>query len=232
MLQEANIATMTSKWGPRALGTAKGWLATVTLRAMVSYLQRGARNQRWLLSERELEPMRAELRDQELPSDAWLVSKWLGRAIVGSERDQETLEMLAYGARTAKTAEELAAEHGLTVASLKSRVFHFKHKYEPLLRKRRRAVLTMVALGGALAIGVAAALVWHGPNPATAAVTSAAAPIAESASAAGSAEPDTVSALPSTSAAPPGSWLGAPPPPASSPITPSESKPQRRLHKR
>jgi hypothetical protein len=198
---------------------------------MVSYLQRGARNQRWLLSERELEPMRAELRDKELPSDGWLVSKWLARAIVGSERDQETLEMLAYGARTAKTAEELAVEHGLTVASFKSRVFHFKHKYEPLLRKRRRAVVTMVALGGALAIGVAAALVWHGPQPAAAAVAPAATPIAESASATGSAEPDTVSALPSTSAAPPVSSLAVAPP-ASSPITPSETKPRRRLHQR
>jgi DNA-directed RNA polymerase specialized sigma24 family protein len=182
MLQEANIATMTSKWGPRALHTAKGWLGMVTIRAMVGYLRRGARNQKWLIGERELEPLRPEWQDREMPADGWLVSKWLARTVAGNERDQETLEILAHAARTGKGPEELAAEHGMTVAALKNRIFLLQEKYEPW-RRKRRMTLAMMAIGGVLAAALGALLALHSSQPAAAAVTPAPEPAASSAAA-------------------------------------------------
>jgi DNA-directed RNA polymerase specialized sigma24 family protein len=180
MLQEANIATMTSKWGPRVLQTGKGWLGMMTIRAMVSYLRMGARNPKWLISEVEVEPLRREWRDRDLPSDGWLVSKWLARSVEASERDQETLEILAHGARTAKAAEELAAEHGMTVAALKNRVFLFQQKYEPW-RHKRRTTVAMMAIGAVAAAAIGALLALPSSHPAAAAVTLAPAPTASSA---------------------------------------------------
>jgi DNA-directed RNA polymerase specialized sigma24 family protein len=187
MLQEANIATMTSKWGPRALQTGKGWLGMVTIRAMVSYLRMGARNRKWLIREVEVEPLRPEWQERELPSDRWLVSKWLARTVEGSERDQETLEILAHGVRSAKGAEELAAEHGMTVASLKSRVFLLQEKYEPW-RRRRRTTIAMMAIGAVLAAAIGALLALPSAHPAAAAVTPAPTPAASSAAPVSSAE--------------------------------------------
>ena len=149
MIQEANIAAMTAKWGPRTVETAKGWLSAVTVRAMVNYLNHGGRDQRWLQREQDPDAL-ADTTKVDASVERWLISKWLGRALVG-ERDQETLEILTYQARSDRTQEEIAAEHGLSVTNLRLRTQQFRRKYGPLLRRRREhALLLAVALVAAL----------------------------------------------------------------------------------
>ena len=158
MIQEANIAVMTSKWAPRSLETARGWIGTVTVRAMVSYLRRGAKDRRWISIEQSAggsTRVPVDLADSR--PEGWLISKWLGHEVMRSERDQETLEILVYKARTSKDDEEIAAEHAMTVAALKSRVFQFREKYRPRLKQRRAMIV--LSLGGVI-LAVAALTVW------------------------------------------------------------------------
>jgi DNA-directed RNA polymerase specialized sigma24 family protein len=161
MLQEANIAVMTDKWGPRSLATARGWLATVIARAMVSYLGRGAKDRKWMAID---DGVGAIATDPEIESDArpkrWLVSRWLGTFARQSERDQETLELVVYKARTSKGYEEIAAEHAMTVQALKSRVAHFKQKYRPALQRRRATMVALLVASAAL-VALAARFLSH-----------------------------------------------------------------------
>ncbi len=155
MIQEANIAVMTSRWAPRCLETARGWVGAVTVRAMVSYLRRGAKDPRWMKIEEEVVDAHSQAEVGHAPPERWLISRWLGRAVANSERDQETLEILAYQVRTNKSHEEIAAEHGMTVGALRSRIAGFRAKHKSLL-ERRRAVLALLALGGIALVAIAA----------------------------------------------------------------------------
>jgi DNA-directed RNA polymerase specialized sigma24 family protein len=161
MLQEANIAVMTDKWGPRSMATARGWLAVVIARAMVSYLGRGAKDKKWVPID---DGVGALATDPEIESEArpnrWLVSRWLGTFATQSERDQETIELVVYKARTSKGYDEIAAEHAMTVRALKSRIAQFKQKYRPVLQRRRLTILVLLVAGAALA-ALAARLLSH-----------------------------------------------------------------------
>jgi DNA-directed RNA polymerase specialized sigma24 family protein len=197
MIQEASIAVMTAKWGPRSPGTAKGWVATVTVRAMVNYLLHGGRDPRWLQrdgSDEKTDPAYT-LSALEVPSESWLVSRWLAHAVEGSERDQETLEILAYRVRTGKYDEEVAAEHGMNEASLRSRVQRYKRKYEPL-RKRRRATVVMAAVALVAGVALAALIASLAGHASAASVTApCATPSAPLAPSPATAEPPSVEGL-------------------------------------
>jgi hypothetical protein len=97
----------------------------------------------------------------EPPADGWLISKWLAPLLDESPRDQETYELLVYKARTGKTYAEVAEDHGITVAAMKSRTHELKTRFEPRWRRRRDRMLLLVLAGVATAVLlVAVLLAW------------------------------------------------------------------------
>jgi DNA-directed RNA polymerase specialized sigma24 family protein len=152
IVQEANLAALEAKSPPRAAETAPGWLATVATRAVIARIRKNASEARWLDRETDawdLEEMIAAA-TEEPASDPWLLSAWLARAVAGSERDQETLELLSYKARSKKTYDEVAEEHGTTVPALKSRIHEFKNRYSR--RRKQRQMMLVFLFGGGVAV--------------------------------------------------------------------------------
>jgi hypothetical protein len=92
----------------------------------------------------------------------WLVSEWLGSILVEKPRHRETYELLLYKARTGKTHEQVATDHGMTVDVLKSRVRALKTAYQPEWR-RRQSLAAFLFLSG---LAVLAVLGWFLRRPA------------------------------------------------------------------
>jgi DNA-directed RNA polymerase specialized sigma24 family protein len=154
LVQEASLEALTSKWRPRTLATAPGWLATLTVRTVARHFRQQDEETQWLEVDSEIDERGAP---DAVPDAEWLISKWLAKAVAGSERDQETCELIAYKATTGRTYEEVARDHAMTEGALKSRFFTLKTKYEPRWRQRQRTILLLLLLG---AIGLALLVVW------------------------------------------------------------------------
>jgi DNA-directed RNA polymerase specialized sigma24 family protein len=160
--QEANIAALDAKSLPRSTETMPGWLGTVTRRAVYHYFRRAKADLTWL--NRDVDPDETAGAAPEVPADGWLVSGWLAPAVAHHERDQETYEMIRYKARTGRTDEEVAADHGITYAAWTHRLGRFKSKYLPRWRRRQLAVVLLL-VGGAALIIVIAWLLWKAGQP-------------------------------------------------------------------
>ena len=184
VVQAANLAALKAKSPPRAAETASGWLATVAVRAVIDRIRKNASERRWLDPAPDVDELSDETAaaTEEAASNPWLVSTWLARVVGSSERDQETPELLCYKARGGKTYEEVAADHGTTVASLKSRFHEFKKRYARQWR-RRQMMFVFVFGGGVAVVAIVVYVVAQllrpvppPPPPAPAAVPSASAP--------------------------------------------------------
>jgi DNA-directed RNA polymerase specialized sigma24 family protein len=165
IVQQANLAVLTSKSRPSSMDTASGWLSMVTVRAVARHLRADASRRRWL-------DVKVDIDDEEGPAGAvatdatetdWLLSRWLAHAVSGSPVDQEVFELIAYKAASGKTYAEVAAEHGTTEHALTLRVARFKAKYLPRYR-RRRTGLALAVLTGALTLALLGWLFWR-PKP-------------------------------------------------------------------
>jgi DNA-directed RNA polymerase specialized sigma24 family protein len=163
--QDANVTMLSARALPRSMATADGWVSALARRAVVHHFRRGSCDAKWLDPEGDVDALPAD--GGEIPRDGWLISAWLAEAVQQNARDEETLELLVYQARTGKKYHEVAADHAITSQALKSRVHEFKKKYEPRWR-RRQAMYVLIALLGAALVAIAAALVWLLVRPAPA----------------------------------------------------------------
>jgi hypothetical protein len=81
----------------------------------------------------------------------WRVGKWLRKQVAKTPHEKEVFEILQYKARSKKTYQAIAAERGMTLASLSNRIYRLKEKYEPLWkeekRDRQRTLLWALAVG-------------------------------------------------------------------------------------
>jgi DNA-directed RNA polymerase specialized sigma24 family protein len=81
--------------------------------------------------------------------------RWLEGHVADNPYDRETLELVVEWSRGKKTYKQIAAERGMTLVALSSRVFEFKKKYTPRYkRERTRAVLLLLLFGVAFAVVV------------------------------------------------------------------------------
>jgi DNA-directed RNA polymerase specialized sigma24 family protein len=154
LVQEATLAMLGAKARPRSMETASGWVSTVTVRTVANYFRRDEAHRTFVDPEADVEQQAGE--PEEAPGDGWLIASWLAPILAHHPGDQETYELLVYKAHTGKQYKDVAAEHGLTTAALKSRVHEFKKKYEARWRRRK----TMFVLLVLLAVAAAAIVAW------------------------------------------------------------------------
>ncbi len=162
LVNDANIAALTSKSRPRSMETARGWLGTVTARAVAIHFRRGAKHEKYLELEADVEELAAEPDDDLEPRMS--ISPWLASQVAGNPRDQETYEILRYKAETGKSHAEVAADHAMTTAALKNRISKFKARYEPQWRARERMILVLLLFGIGVVVAVLAWLLLR-PRP-------------------------------------------------------------------
>lgn len=157
-----------------------GWVATIARRVVADFLAKRSRRARYEGSMPEEpwdeEPARGAPAvdppspvaepsydprvdgDDEGMSD-WLVRRWLAEQVENHPRDKETFEILLEHAREGKPYGRIAAERGMTLTALSSRIFEFKGKYQSRYRRWRDRTVWMLLLGAvALVIAVAIAL--------------------------------------------------------------------------
>lgn len=158
LAQEANVAAMNARTPPRTLATARGWVAIVAVRTVINHFRDSAPDAEWLDREADVEAL-ADI-DVAPPGEPWLMAEWLGQAVAGDERDEETYAMLVYKAQTGKAHDDVATEHGITPGAWKARVHGFKVKYEPRWRRRRDRAVVLWLAGVALAAALAALAWW------------------------------------------------------------------------
>ena len=151
IVQEANLALLTSPSRPRSMDTAAGWLSTVTMRTIAHYFRAEAPKAKWLDREADVDALVDEgPANAEAAAGDWMVSSWLAEAVEDSPRDQETFELLLYKAATAKSYANVAADHGMAEKALIGRVVQFKKKYTPgAARAPPRGVVLAGARAGA-----------------------------------------------------------------------------------
>jgi DNA-directed RNA polymerase specialized sigma24 family protein len=155
--QDANVLMLGSRLGPRSMGSARGWVATIARRAVANHFRTGAADRKWLAPEEvDFDELPGE-REAQSPDDL-LLGDWLARAVAADAKDAETLEMLLYKARLEATYDEVATAHGLTSNALRCRVNAFKTKYEAEWRRHRSMLMLFVVLS-AVAVALAA-WVW------------------------------------------------------------------------
>jgi len=163
LVQEATVAVLTAKSRPSSMETAAGWVSTVTVRTVANHYRRDQAHRTWLDREADVEQQPGE--PEEAPEDGWLVAPWLAPILEHHPADRETYELLVHKARTGKAYRDLAAEHGITVSALKSRVHEFKKRYEPRWR-RRQTMFALLLLLGAAAVALVVWLAWRLARPA------------------------------------------------------------------
>ncbi len=147
LVQEATLAMLGANARPRSMETASGWVSTVTVRTVANYFRRDETHRTWVDPEADVEQQPGE--PAEAPADRWLIAAWLAPILVHHPADQETYEILVYKARTGKPYTDVAADHGITTAALKSRVHEFKKKYEARWRRRQTMFVLLILLAGA-----------------------------------------------------------------------------------
>ena len=114
LVQSAIEAALQAKSPPRSMETARGWVGTVTARAVVDHFRRDAVHIRWLRRDVEVEELPSEPDEPgEGVAPPWLLTGWLRPRVAGNPRDQETYELLLYKATTGKTHAEVAANHAI-----------------------------------------------------------------------------------------------------------------------
>jgi RNA polymerase sigma factor (sigma-70 family) len=89
----------------------------------------------------------------------WLARQWLEHEVADNPQDRETFEIVFEHAQGGKTYQQIAAERGMTVTALSSRIFEFKQLYIPRYKRWRNRVIIVILLGGA-AVLLAAAVLW------------------------------------------------------------------------
>jgi DNA-directed RNA polymerase specialized sigma24 family protein len=99
-------------------------------------------------------------------AEGLLFTRWMRSAVADDPRDRETWAMMEEWARSQhedeqeKTYEDIAREHAIGVSALKKRIERLKDKYEKRYRQwRKRFMVMLMLLGGALVIALAI-LVW------------------------------------------------------------------------
>jgi len=166
-MYDANMAALTSKWRPRSLDARMPWAKTIARRAVANYFRREAVHRKWLHPEADVEQLAPGPDDGspgapvEEGAEQWLLSDWLEARVCRSVRDAETLEMIRYKADAGKSWEDVAAEWETTVSAVHNRVHKLKKKYLVMYerhRDERNRMWMLVALGVALAIGIAVAV--------------------------------------------------------------------------
>ncbi len=172
IVQNANLAMLEANSRPRSMATALGWVSIAAARAVIHHFRRGAGDATWLDREADVDDQPGE--QGEVPGHGWSISQWLAEAVQQNSPDEETFELLVYKAQTERSYEQVAADHGITSAALRSRVHEFKKKYEPRWRRRQGMYVLILLLGAAL-VAIAVTLAWLllrptpaeiGPDPA------------------------------------------------------------------
>jgi DNA-directed RNA polymerase specialized sigma24 family protein len=162
LVQRTSLAVLeTTTWTPRSIETARAWIAGVAVRTVALYFRRESAHRRWINAEVDV----VDVEDQAVPAadtpdGGWLVSDWLARAVANDARDQETLALLLYKARTEKSHEQVAEDHGITVPALKNRIHELKRKYAPRWQRRQRMILWLWLGGGALVVASGCVAWW------------------------------------------------------------------------
>jgi DNA-directed RNA polymerase specialized sigma24 family protein len=151
IVQEANLGALASRAGPRSVDTLPGWVATITARAVVTHFRRRATDRRWHAPDVDVE----EQPSAAPATDGWLVAEWLTSAVGGDPRAQETFELLTYKARTGKSHQVVADEHGMTASALSNRIHEFKKQHKPLWERHKRESVLWWVTRAALAVVVA-----------------------------------------------------------------------------
>jgi DNA-directed RNA polymerase specialized sigma24 family protein len=151
--QEATLAMLGANARPRSMETASGWVSTVTVRTVANYFRRDETHRTWVDPEADVEQQPGE--PAEAPAEGWLIAAWLAPILAHHPADQETYEILVYKARTGKPYTDVAADHDITTAALKSRVHEFKKKYETRWRRRQTMLVLLILLAVAAALAVA-----------------------------------------------------------------------------
>jgi DNA-directed RNA polymerase specialized sigma24 family protein len=130
--QDANLAALSSRWRPRSRDALLPWAKTITRRAAANYFRREAVHRKWLHRDVEADELPAPEDEPPLrePLDTgvqdWLLDGWLEQRVARSVRDAETLDMIRYKARGAKTWEEVAAEWDTSPSATHNRVHKLK----------------------------------------------------------------------------------------------------------
>jgi DNA-directed RNA polymerase specialized sigma24 family protein len=159
LAQEASAAALAAGSLPRAMSTAAGWVATIAARTVANHFRARAADRHWLNLAADPEEQPAP--PDESIEDRWLISRWLAHAVEPHPRDQETYELVVYKARTGKTHEQVAADHGLTPSALRNRFYELKRKYKSRWERRRNVFLFAILAGGvALTFVIATILGW------------------------------------------------------------------------
>jgi RNA polymerase sigma factor (sigma-70 family) len=89
----------------------------------------------------------------------WLARRWLEHEVADNPRDKETFEIVFEQAQGEKTYQQIAAERGMTVTALSSRIFEFKQAYIPRYKRWRNRAIIVILLAGA-AVLLATAVLW------------------------------------------------------------------------
>jgi DNA-directed RNA polymerase specialized sigma24 family protein len=163
IVQEANTAALASDTRPASMLTASGWVATVAARTVANYFRREVKHRDFVDPEADPDELASEA--EAAPEDRWLIAAWLAPHLARDARDQETYELLVYKAQTRKAYADVAAEHGMTAATLHNRVHQFKNKYAARWRKRHERMLLVAILFGGTALVVVAWAVWQFMHP-------------------------------------------------------------------
>jgi DNA-directed RNA polymerase specialized sigma24 family protein len=157
LVQQANLAMLSAKSGPRSDATAQGWASKIAVRVVVDHFRREEAQAKWLDRDAEIEELAATPDDTSGPFvPAWLLTEWLAPLVANDPHHQQTYELLRHKASTQKTLAQVAADHGITEGALKSRVHALKAKYEPRWKRRQRMFLLLLLLYCAVGL----ALVW------------------------------------------------------------------------
>ena len=166
LVQDANLDASEAQSRPRSIETATGWMGTVTARAIVNHFRREAADAKYLEPGVDVQELPAEPDEsQGSVAPEWLLTEWLRPRVAEDPRDQETYELLVYKAETGKTHAEVAADHGMTEGTLKSRIRALKMKHEPQWRRRQRMFLLMILFGVAAAVTALVWLLWPRESP-------------------------------------------------------------------
>jgi DNA-directed RNA polymerase specialized sigma24 family protein len=166
LVQDANVDASAAQSRPRSIETATGWMGTVTARAIVNHFRREAADAKYLEPGVDVQELPAEPDEsQGSVAPEWLLTEWLRPRVAEDPRDQETYELLVYKAETGKTHAQVAADHGMSEGTLKSRIRALKMKFEPQWRRRQRMFVLLILLGVAAAVTGLVWLLWPRESP-------------------------------------------------------------------
>jgi DNA-directed RNA polymerase specialized sigma24 family protein len=176
IVQNVNVAALSSTSLPRTMATLDGWLAMIAVRSVVNELRKRGVENKWVVRDLEVDELPPGGESEATAIPDWLLMKWLAARVAREPIFQETYEILRHKVETGKTLAEVAAQHGMSESALKSRVHEMRAKYEPE-KKRRERMMLFFLLYAVAAIAALVWFLWPSPKPAAPNVGHSSAPL-------------------------------------------------------